>query len=109
MRDFYHVDRDATFIERVHARDARRAALKQATRGHDSAWIVDPQLRKMHNYALSTRPLQSQEVTEFTQKHRIASKSSAVKTGYARLDVDVPEWQQWEGSIAQTIARARIE
>ena len=108
MRDFYHVGRDATLLAVVNARDARRGALKVATRGFDDAYIVDPALGKVHHYALSRRPLTESERTHFSEAHNITSKPTAVKLDYHRLPGAAPPSNEWPGSDAQQRVRRAL-
>ena len=106
MREFYHVDEDASTISKISARDARRAALKVATKGFETAHIVDPQMIKLHIYYCSMRELNDSEKTEFSEKHKIVSKPAVSKAFYSRIPVqDVPPFNAWNSSNAMSITR----
>ena len=85
MRTFSFLDFNNRQVREIQARDARRSALKWASRGYVDIYVIDNELMKMHVYKGGMREIKDEEKTDFTEKHNICRKPDVEKTAYIKL------------------------
>lgn len=92
-------------ISHITARDARRAAMKMASRGYEIVTIIDPQLRKVHKYQCTLREMRDNETTDFTRKHNISKKAQTNKLAYARIPhgIGLETWTPELGAFVDSL------
>jgi hypothetical protein len=101
-RQFVTIDPGTGVIFHVfNSRCARTAAKKAATRGYDTAFVVDPVLGKLHVYSTHMRDIREEEKTTFSVKHNLQKKPEVRKMVYRNLGTSNMSISKWNADTVR--------